>query len=226
MLAVLGVSLPALAQQGEAPPPEAKTGFQGSLRMGVMFPAGRASGEPGDALATRYSWQIPFTFDLGYKPIPELYVGAYFGFSLGAEGNQALIERWCVDNDNDLENDIACNSHTLRAGLGAQYHLAPDARWNPWIGYGFGVESASQSIHDRHQGRSESTTATGVTFASLSAGADLRHVLGFGPYGEVSVGRFNSTSTEVDNIERFRGPIEDRALHYWLQIGLRMVVRP
>lgn len=194
--------------------------------MGVMFPAGRASGEPGDTLAARYSWQVPFTFDLGYKPLPELYLGVYFGFSLGAEGNEPQIERWCIDNDNDLENDIACSSHTLRAGIGAQYHLAPDARWNPWIGYGIGFESASQSISDRYVGRSESTSVTGITFASLSAGADLRHVVGFGPYGEVSVGRFNSTRTEINNIERFNGSIDDRALHYWLQIGIRMVIRP
>ncbi|NLE85499.1 MAG: hypothetical protein GX607_03780 [Myxococcales bacterium] len=191
-----------------------------------MFPAGRASGAPGDHLATRYSWQVPLTVDLGYKPIPQLYLGAYFGFSLGAEGNQAQVESWCVDDDNDLENDIACSSHTLRAGLAVQYHLAPGAHWNPWVGYGIGVEAASQSISDRPRGRSESTTSRGVTFAALSAGADLRHVLGFGPYGQVAIGRFNSTRTEINDVERFDGSIDDRALHYWLELGLRMVLRP
>lgn len=204
----------------------ATTGFQGAFRLGFMFPGGRATGEQSDLLGSRYSWQVPFVLDLGVKPTEHIFVGTYMGFSLGAEGNDTQIEGYCDDDDDDLENDVSCGSHTLRIGLEVQYHVMPDQRWNPWIGYGFGFISASQSIDDRQKGRSEETTASGLTYAQISGGVDFRSALGVGPFGEVSVGRFNSTRTVIDNEDTFQGPIDDRAIHYWMTIGFRMVVRP
>ncbi len=205
---------------------EATTGFQGALRVGLMFPGGRATAAGRDLLGSRYSWQVPFTLDLGVKPIPNVFVGTYMGFSKGAEGNDTKIEGYCDDDDEDFENDIACDSYTLRIGLQVQYHALPDERWNPWIGYGFGFIAANQSIEDREKNRSEDTTVSGLTFAQISGGVDFRSALGVGPYGEVSIGRFNSTRTVIDNEDRFEGAIDERAIHYWLSIGVRLVVRP
>lgn len=205
---------------------EASTGFQGALRLGFMFPGGRATGEDRDLLSSRYSWQLPITLDLGVKPSPHVFVGTYMGFSKGAEGNDTRIEGYCDDDDEDFENDISCDSYTLRIGLQAQYHALPDQRWNPWIGYGFGYILANQSIEDRERSRSEDTTVTGLTYAQISGGIDFRSALGVGPYGEVSIGRFNSTHTVIDNEDTFQGAIDERAIHYWLTIGVRLVVRP
>ncbi len=216
---------PAPAEPSEKPGRPAKTGFQAAFRTGVMFPGGKASGRPGDSLSARYSWAVPFMFDLGFKPTENIFVGTYFGLAWGAEGSYAPIEGACNDNDDDLENDVACNSVTLRLGLEGQYHFAPAERWNPWVGYGFGVESTVQTIEERGV-RTESTTSSGLTYAQLSGGVDFRTAIGIGPFFEASVGRFNSSRTEVDNVETFDGDIDDRALHYWLTLGIRLVVRP
>ncbi len=203
----------------------AKTGFQAAFRTGVMFPGGKASGRAGDTLAARYSWAVPFMFDVGFKPTQNVFVGTYFGLAWGAEGDYVPIEGTCSDDDDDLENDIACNSVTLRLGLEGQYHFAPADRWNPWVGYGFGFEATNQTIDERGV-RTESTMSSGVTFAQVSGGVDFRTAIGIGPFFEASVGRFNSSRTEVNNVETFDGDIEDRATHYWLTLGLRLVVRP
>jgi hypothetical protein len=204
----------------------ATTGFQAAFRLGLMFPGGRATGKQGDLLSTRYSWQVPFTLDVGVKPTEHWFIGTYMGFSLGAEGNDSKIEGYCVDDDDNLQNDIACNSYTLRLGLEVQYQALPDERWNPWIGYGFGYIVADQSIDDRNKGRNEDTTVSGITYAQISGGVDFRSAVGIGPYGEVSIGRFNTTHTTINNQDTFEGPIEDRAIHYWMSFGFRMVVRP
>ncbi len=215
---------PAPAPAGETARP-AKTGFQAAFRTGVMFPGGRATGKAGDTLAARYSWAVPFMFDVGFKPTEHLFFGTYFGLAWGAEGSYVPIEGACLDDDDDLVNDVSCNSITLRWGLEAQYHFSPDQRWNPWVGYGFGLEATDQSIDERGK-RRESTISRGVTFAQLSGGVDFRSAVGLGPFFEASVGRFNSSRTEVNDVETFDGDIRDRALHYWLTLGLRLVVRP
>ena len=54
----------------------------------------------------------------------------------------------------------------------------------------------------------------------------LRSALGVGPFAEVAIGRFNSTHTVIDNEDVFEGAIDDRAIHYWMTIGVRMVINP
>jgi hypothetical protein len=203
----------------------AKTGFQAAFRTGVMFPGGKATGRSGDTLAARYSWAVPFMFDVGYKPTKNWFVGTYFGLAWGAEGSYVPVEGACDDDDDDLENDVACNTVTMRLGLEGQYHFAPDERWNPWVGYGFGIEATDQTIDERGL-RRESTTSSGITYAQLSGGVDFRTAIGVGPFLEASFGRFNSSRTEVNDVEVFHGDIRERALHYWLTLGVRLVVRP
>jgi hypothetical protein len=197
-----------------------------AFRTGVAFPVGDATSAANDDLADRYAWQIPILIDLGAKVSDAVYVGAYFGIGFGAEGKDVTIESYCRDDDEDFENDIACTVVTLQAGIEGRYSFSPAEDWNPWVGYGIGFESAQQWIDDRNRGYRESTTASGLTVAKLSGGADYRGKVGIGPVGEVAIGRFASSRTEVNELETFSGDIDDPGVHAWLTVGLRMVINP
>ena len=214
------------AQKPTTNVPDASTGFQMGLGVGLGFPIGNATGATGDSLGARYAWQLPLVLELGVKILPSVFVGAYFGYAFGAEGSDPLVEALCDDNDEDLENDISCSARSYRVGLEVQYHFRPSEKVNPWIGYGAGLEGASESIEDRQQGYNETTSVSGFTAARVVFGLDFRSkIVGAGPYLGVEIGRFTKSTTEVGSVES-SGDIEDPAWHAWLSLGFRLVVFP
>ena len=96
---------------------------------------------------------------------------------------------------------------------------------NPWVGYGIGYEASIASYSDHERGYAETVTSSGVTWAQLSGGFDLRKAVGIGPFIEVAIGEFRKTTTEIGD-ETFRLPMNDRALHAWIMIGGRLVTNP
>lgn len=208
----------------DAPP--ASTGFQASFGLGLSFPYGDATEDPGDSLGARYAWQLPLLFGLGAKLAEEWYLGGYLQFGFGSEGSDPGVEDACDDKDTNLENDVSCSVLTIRVGVEGVYSFEPEARWNPWIGYGLGIESVIQTIDDRPHNREETNSSTGTTYAKLSFGADYRASVGFGPVVEVVASRFEKTTTEINGSEVHSGPVDDPAWHTWITVGFRMVVRP
>ncbi len=208
--------------------PPARTGFQMSLRLGWMFPAGSATGASGDSLPARFSGQFPILLSLGGKVLPTLYVGGYFGGSFGNDGTDLRVDRACTDTDDNLKNDIACNTSTLRAGIEVQYHFRPTELVNPWLGYGLGPELASQSLTDRVRTRDESTTVTGWEYARFTFGVDFRvaRSLGGGPLLEGTLGEFLHSRTEINGQTTHSGSISNTALHGWVSLGFRFVILP
>jgi hypothetical protein len=201
------------------------SGFQAIFRTGALIPMGGATGAAGDSLGRRYAWQIPIVVDLGWRFAESFFAGGYLGAGFGSTGSDAELEAACRDDDDDLNNDIACSAYTLRAGLEAQYSFQPGERINPWVGYGFGIESSSSTLTDYEHGYQETVTAMGLTYAQLSAGFDARYAVGFGPFVEAALGEFTKTNTDVGSSVT-RTPVADRALHGWLTLGLRLVVNP
>lgn len=206
--------------------PPARTGFQMALRTGFSFPMGEASGTASDTLGRRYAWQIPIAIDLGAKITRSIFIGTYLQVGFGGEGSDTEVTAFCDDNDHNFSNDVSCSVVTARIGLLANYQFSPDHVVNPWVGYGFGFESATQSLTDKQHGYSESTTASGLTYAQLAGGIDFRGAVGGGPYAELAIGRFLRSSTEQYGRRVYSGDIEDRAVHAWLTLGVRFVVRP
>jgi hypothetical protein len=196
--------------------------------MGLALPVGLASGARGDALNERYASQFVFETELGAKATDALFVGGYFGFGLGAEGRDERIESFCDDNNSDGENDIECSVVSLRLGVTARWSFSPGESINPWLAYGIGFESQSQSINDRVARRRETTIASGLEFARLSGGLDWRpgKTFGMGPLLEASFGSFTKTSTEVNGEATFEGDVEDSAVHTWVTLALRGVFFP
>ncbi|HET9930663.1 MAG TPA: hypothetical protein VFQ35_08245 [Polyangiaceae bacterium] len=197
-----------------------------AVRTGLSFPFGNATGNSADTLSRRYAWQIPIAFDLGAKITRSIFVGTYLQVGFGAEGSDNEVAAFCDDNDENFSNDVSCSVLTARLGLLMNYQFSPDKVLNPWIGYGIGFESASQSLKDKQHGYSESTTVSGLTYAQLSGGFDFRGAVGVGPYAEIALGAFSRTSTEQYGRKVYSGSIDDRALHAWVTLGVRFVVRP
>lgn len=212
------------AEEQRNPP---RTGFQMTIESGLALPFGDATSAPNDALDRRYSYQIPFNFELGGKVSETLFIGSYLGFALGAEGDDPTIEEYCEDDDDDGQNDVSCSSVSLYIGILGRYGFSPDADWNPWLSYGLGYEATHQSISDQEDGYAESTLSSGVTYLRLSAGVDYRkRSPGIGPALHLAIGRFHNSSTEVDGELAYRDVIRDPAWHLWATLGLRMVIRP
>jgi hypothetical protein len=186
---------------------------------------GDASGEGNDALGRRYAWQLPLALDLGARFLENWFAGAYFGIGFGSTGSDTRLEAACIDDDDDAQNDISCNVLGLRAGLEASYSFSPGGRNNPWIGYGIGYETTSATYTDHERGYQERVTSSGLTFAQITLGLDVRRAVGVGPFVEVAIGQFNETTTEIGD-ESYSSAIRDRALHAWIMLGLRLVINP
>lgn len=197
-----------------------------AFRLGFQAPLGDATGEQNDALSRRYAWQVPLVLDIGARFARSFFVGAYLGAGIGATGDDAGVDAACVDDDENGNNDIVCSASTARLGLEVLYSFQPDQALNPWIGYGIGFEVASASINDRYKALEETVTSTGVTFADITVGLDLRKKIGVGPFLDFALGQFNTTTTDLGSRGKYKYSIENKALHAWLMFGLRMVINP
>lgn len=89
---------------------------------------------------------------------------------------------------------------------------------------GGGYEIFRQSLS--YAGYSETQQTSGIALVKLALGLDYRAAFGFGPFVEVSLGRFQSTRTEIDGNEAHEGPVEPGAFHGFFTIGARFVVMP
>ncbi len=168
--------------------------------------------EQGTKMSDVTSGQVPFIVDIGAKPIPELFLGGYFGLAFGGEAGAQ--DQACTLNGG------GCVSVGVMVGIEAQYQILPEAKADPWIGYGIGIESLAVS-----EGSSggDSAGLGGVQFARLSGGVDFRlsRTFGVGPFLDYSLGKYSSFSIGSNSQD-----IADRATHGWLTIGARFVFFP
>lgn len=219
-------SAPGTAQKDDAPPPRAvdasipvaARNFQAALRTGVQLPWGEASELQGDELGARYGWQVPLLLDAGFKLSKPVFLGLYAGMGYGKVGDASEAEAAC------RATGVSCSVLSLQLGVQGQYHFAASDRLNPWVGAGFGYEQASQSLSSGPH--SEEQRSAGVTLLKLAFGIDYRASFGFGPFVEVSAGRYGTTRTEIDGVRVHEGPIDASAWHGFLTIGARLVVMP
>jgi hypothetical protein len=195
--------------------PKARTGFQIAIRPGVAIPLG--SVQNGLKLSDVASPQFAATVDIGAKIIPNLFIGGYLGLNIGGAGGSL--------SDSCNTANATCTAVTLRIGVQAQYHIIPDGKINPWVGYGIGYEATS--INESVGALSVSTTAAGVEFAHLMAGVDFRisRVFGIGPFADLAVAQYSSFSSGNSNNSTSQD-ITDKALHEWLTIGAKITFFP
>lgn len=172
----------------------------------------------GDNLSARYGWQVPLLVDAGFKLQKPWFLGLYGGVGFGTLGSGNEAEQACSDQG------VECSTLSYQFGVQAQYHFAASDRLNPWLGMGGGYEVFRQSLS--YADYSETQQTAGIALVKLALGLDYRAAFGFGPFVEVSLGRFQSTRTEIDGNEAHEGPVEPGAFHGFFTIGARFVVMP
>jgi hypothetical protein len=194
------------------------TGFEGGLRIGYGIPLGEAGGlaDLDDAV----SGQVPLWLDLGYRVIPEVFIGVYGQYGIAF-----------LSDDCDAVG-LDCSASDVRIGLQGQFSPSPEAEISPWFGVGVGYEWLS--ISQEGAGVELSTTMHGFEFVHLQGGVDFRvaeHVR-IGPLLSFSLGQFSEASVDCsggavcDAIGEVGGEIPDKKLHEWLVLGVRAVYGP
>jgi hypothetical protein len=195
-----------------APPPPVEhagpSGFELGVRLGYSRPMGGIA--QGASLSDIVSNRFPLWFDVGYRVNPNWYFGAFLEY-----GIMSVPSSYCT----------TCSAHDITGGIGAMYHVAPDAFIDPWLGIGMGYESVSGS--EGFTGNSISFS--GFQFCNLQAGADYYlHHLAIGPFASLSVAQYSSATLTVlasgsggTGTGSTVSDIKGQALHEWLTIGLR-----
>jgi opacity protein-like surface antigen len=180
-----------------------ESGVSVGIRVGYAIPVGEAAS--GVAMSDSYSSQLPFVLDLGYRFNPNFYFGLIVDGALLTVADQACPE------------SASCSGFGSRVGLNAQYRFIPRGPIDPWVGAGLGVELLSQTIS--LGGVDEELTFFGLELIQLQGGADFMATLQLrvGLYGRISVAQYLNSRLNHEDAKS----IESKALHSWLEVGLR-----
>ena len=197
------------------------TGFEASFRVGYAFPLGNVSGANDSKLSDGVSGQLPLMLDVGYRVLPNLFIGVYGQYGFAFVGD--AFDEVCNDS-----SPVDCSAHDIRLGIEGHYHFRPQHDFDPWVGIGFGYEWLNISA-----GRGDiesSSTMHGFEFFNLQVGLDVlvtRHFYA-GPFVSMSFSQFSELSISCKGVpaggcDAFDGStnISDKALHEWLMLGVR-----
>ena len=189
----------------------ASNGFEVAFRSGVLIPAGDAAQDA--TLSDGYGVQFPLWIDLGYR-LDRLFVGAYGQYAFGLLGSQLTCQ-----------SGTSCSEYALRVGLELQYHLLGRVRVDPWLGLGAGYEW--DSVHASNSSESATVTLQGWEFLRLEAGVDfaVADSLRLGPFVGFSMGQFDHGSVSGTTGDTSQS-IDQKALHFWICVGLKLTWVP
>jgi hypothetical protein len=180
-----------------------RSGWELGFRTGVIFPGGDLV--PGTQLSVGVGVQFPLVIDVGYRINELVFVGVVGQIALGTLGSAS-----CGASDSCLE-------WNGRVGAEVQLHpLGRAGRLDPWLGVGFGYEW--QNYHES----SETLTVSGFDFLNLDVGLDFPvGKVHLGPFFGFTLGQFSHASDSGKS-----NSIDDKALHYWFCLGLKVTVFP
>jgi hypothetical protein len=211
------VSLPAVTARAD----DHGTGFEAGLRAGYAIPLGKVRGNSNTDLNDVITDQIPLWLDVGYRAVPELFVGLYgqYGFGFVGEGG--------------CGSGVDCSAVDTRLGVQVHIHPAPESSADGWLGIGFGYEW--MTVNASGMGVEVSGTLHGFELLNLQTGVDIKVAENFrvGPAVSFSLGQYGATSLSCSSSVGGCGPITDqsdsisnKALHEWLFFGVRGVYGP
>jgi hypothetical protein len=208
----------ASAQQGvdpflkAAPPGPPESGVSIGLSVGYGIPMGSVSGS--QPMSDLYSGAMPLQLDVGWRFTPNLYLGAFFQYSFAFISSKQ--EAACT-----LNGWTGCSGGVMQFGADFVYTILPYATFAPYVGLGLGWEIASLNYTSASQSVSESVS--GFQFARIILGGDFRVGSAFrvGPFVNFSLGQFSSLSSPNSTAN---GTISNKAIHSWLQFGIKGTV--
>jgi len=201
-MALLSLS-PLLASPAQAQTAADRPGLDLGLRLGYAVPMGSLleGADLGDAV----SGQIPLQVDALYRINSQYAVGAYVGYG------------YLFVKDASCDPGASCSGSVLRLGIEGLLHFPTSGSFVPWVGAGVGYEWLKGK--ESQGGASATTTFKGFEFLSLQVGGEFRSGpnMAIGPFVSLSIAQYSSVS--ISGLGG--GDIEDKALHEWLQFGLR-----
>jgi len=202
-----------------APRTAPESGLSLGVRAGYGIPMGSASGAAGQALSSYFARSVPLQIEAGWRFSPKLYAGAYFQYALASIASQF--------NSQFCGSGVSCSGNDLRFGADVIYTFLPRATIAPWVGVGTGYEIMNLTGSQGSQ-RVE-LRLKGFEFAHAMAGADYRlwPNVRIGLFAALTLAQFATLETPFDEDGNF-GPTRTvnlpKALHEWLQLGLRSMV--
>jgi hypothetical protein len=192
----------------------AHTGFQMALSTGYAFALGSADGTISQSAFV--SGQVPVLLEIGGKLFEPLFLGVYLGAGFGTAGG--ALSSTCATTG------VSCSSRTIRGGLEGIWYILPAARFDPYVGLGFGVESTTVTTSSRAM--TASLAAFGVEVPVIF-GADYRlnRFIGFGPYVDLAVGSYQDIVVHGSS-SSLSGELGDKTTHVWFILGARATLFP
>jgi outer membrane protein len=214
----------------------AETGFEVAARVGYSQPFGGIDESAHQNLGEVVEWQTFLWMDLGYRVSPRVFVGGYVSGGSASLG-QSLYER-CEISGDDYGAAWECDANVYRFGGQVHYRVFEEEPITPWVGAGLGWEVLTLVMAEDYV--EESVTLSGFEILNIQAGLDFSalEILGLGPYAEASLGRYTSSTVECEPdlaysigtprpaCEQSSGSIDDRVMHGWGTIGLRLRLGP
>jgi hypothetical protein len=217
------------------PPPTnvmANRGFQFGARVGYSYGSGIVFS--GFTVGDGSRGAMPLTVDLGWRILPQLYVGA--------RGHYAPV--FTRTNSVDCFEGWTCASQEYQMGLEVDYHPIPRNRFDPYVGLGGGYEI----LHTKNSGPALVPTpggfvpATvelsaidrGFNFFTVTFGFDGRidPAVGVGLYAEFSLNEYNihtgTQTASVGGTQVASAPLPDvnHGLHEIYSVGVRGTFNP
>ncbi len=203
LVAALLLPTAAAAQRG--------VGVELGLRLGWASAVGDAARYV--PMSEAVAWQVPIQAEVAWAA-QRFAAGLYGSWAPAGAGAQG-----CTDG-------ASCSAQVARAGFeGAWRFPALGFGAAPWLGGALGWEWAS---HRRERLGAETTTRWNGPELGLQGGLDWK-LLGWsktwwvGPYAQVGLGRYERMTLETAGAAA-SGGIADRAIHAWLQLGVRGAV--
>jgi hypothetical protein len=112
----------------------------------------------------------------------------------------------------------------MRFGVNAQYHIMPEAKFDPWVGLGVGYEMTSLSQTRTILGQSikADTSMRGWEFVNIQVGGDYKVApgLALGPFASFALGQYGSQSVEINGQSQTED-VANKTMHQWLTFGIR-----
>lgn len=182
-------------------------------RLGYGFAMGDAAEDTG--LSDFVKAQIPVQLDLGYRVSPALTLGGYFSYGIGRVGD-GLIFEGVPPLDEACDTDgVDCSMRVYRLGVQLDYRFVGPST-TPWIGAGIGYEWVSFNMDAF--GTEIELGLKGLEYLNLQGGVDWKVADKFsvGPFAMFSIGQYSTGSQDGDDFD-----IENKAMHQWLQLGVR-----
>lgn len=227
LFALLLFLVPTVASAQETtvtPADEGKRGFEIGLRAGIGMGVGAvvhsARTNEDAKLLDNGTIMVPLTLELGFRPDPHFYVGAF--------GSWSWISPRKADNSFCTDATDSCSASLSVVGADVRFHPMPLMAYDPWVSLGVGYEWLNNRTT---QGPVEvKSMFRGMQWVDLGLGADFTvapHVT-IGPYLHGALAQSMNYKTSISGAGPASGDrdgsiddLGEKRVHLWLALGVR-----